>query len=293
MAEDGAGTTFGRVTVIGTGLLGCSVAALLRGRAVAEEVIGVDRDRAHLEMAQELGFIERGFDEPGRGVMGAHAVVLAVPLDEVFKVMDAIGPDVRPGALIACLAGATGRLRHQLVRHVRSAENFVPAYPLIHRLGSGPGGASPAVLDGQPCLVATGEPIPAKAAEEAAGLMAGLGCEVERLGLEAFEAAVAGHRMWPDAVAVAAARVAGRGGWPEGRSRLHAWLEGVAAPDELDRCHQLYASRVCGLIDELIVELQEVQRYLGAAPAPPVASDGPSTDRSAPDQPDQKEPTDG
>ncbi len=263
MADEMSGFTFNRVTVIGTGLIGCSVAALLKGRAVAGEVVGVDSEEAHLEMARRLGFIDRGYRDPARGVMGSEAVVLAVPLDEVFRVMDAIGPDVRPGAVITCTAGTTARLRAQLVRHVRSAENFVPSFPLVHLKGSGAGAGSALVLTDQHCLVAVGEPMPGKAVEQVCSLWRGLGMRVTRLDFDRFEAAVAGLQLWPEAVAVAAGRVAGRGDLPEGRTALSIWLADMAAPARLDRCHQLYASRLCALLGEMIEELNDLQRSLG------------------------------
>ncbi len=264
MAEPENGTSFGRVAVIGTGLIGCSLAALLKGRGVVDEVIGIDRQQAHLEMAERLGFIDRGRDDAARGVMGAEAIVLAVPLDEVFKVMDAIGPDVRPGAVICCAAGTTARLRHQLVRFVRSAENLVPGYPLVHLRGQGAGAAAPGRLDGRTCLLAAGGPLPHKAVDRAEALWAAAGLRPQRLAPDAFEAAVAGSGLWPELLALALGRVAGRGGWPAGQTALQTWLDGMDAPVELNRCHQLYAGRLSALIDELIGELQRQQQRLGA-----------------------------
>lgn len=264
MAEPENGRRLGRVAVIGTGLVGCSLAALLKGRGAVDEVIGIDRQQAHLEMAERLGFIDRGRGDAARGVMGAEAIVLAVPLDEVFKVMDTIGPDVRPGAVICCAAGTTARLRHQLVRFVRSAENLVPGYPLVHLRGQGPGAAAPGRLDGQTCLLAAGEPLPDKAVARAEALWAAAGLRPRRLAADAFEAAVAGSGLWPELLALALGRVAGRGGWPAGQTALQAWLDGVAAPADLNRCHQLYAGRLSALTDELIGELQRQQQRLGA-----------------------------
>lgn len=263
MSTDEIEVHFGRVAVIGTGLIGCSVAALLKGRGVAEEVVGIDIEQSHLQMAKRLGFVDRTFDQAARGVMGAGAVILAVPLDEIFKVMDEIGPDVRPGALLTCTAGSTVRLRTQLVRHVRSAENFVPSYPLVHELKRGPGAASPTLLVDRTCLVSGGDPMPGKAVEQVDALWRRLGLRVERLAPEAFEAAVVGHRFWPEAVVLAARQVAERGAWPDGPSALTAWLEQAGSLAGLDRSHQLYSTRLSALLSEFIDTLEDLQRTLG------------------------------
>ncbi len=256
---------FERVSVVGTGLVGCSVAALVKGRSVAREVVGVDIDNANLDAAKRLGFVDRTFSNHSKGIMGAGAIILAVPLDEVFKVMDAIGKDVRPGALITCAAGTTSRMRKQLVRHVRSAENFVPAYPMIHQKGSGPGSASPGVLDGNLCLLMEKDPIPEKTFEQAKLFWERIGMQTRSMDPESFEALIAGSELWPQVIAMAAGRVVTRSNWPDVDSVLSHWLAAVAAPKAIGREHQLYASRICALCDEFAEEMEEMKRRLGCS----------------------------
>lgn len=254
---------FRRVAIIGTGLIGSSIAAGLKASGVAEETVGCDRDAGRLEMARRLSFVDRSEPDPGRAVTGAQSVILAVPLDEVFRVMDAIGPDVRPGALITCTAGTTARVQTQMVKHVRSAENFVPAFPLVYSPSRGPGKASPSLLLGQRCIVARSELSSERAVEEAAELWRALGMKVELLPADRFEALVAGHHFWPLALGATVREVASRGGWPRAMSALGRMLEAVQHEEDLDRCMQLYAQRICALLGELIEELSSVQRQLG------------------------------
>ena len=113
-----------RITIIGTGAVGCSIACLARGNGLVDEVVGVDRDTAHLEMARRLGFIDRAEEDPARGVMGAEAVVFAVPLDEIFMVVQKAGADIRPDALVTCTAGTTQRLWSQLINEVPAMTTY-------------------------------------------------------------------------------------------------------------------------------------------------------------------------
>ncbi len=254
---------FERVSIVGTGLVGCSMAALLKGWAVANEVVGVDIDSSNLDAAKRLGFVDRTFSDHSRGIMGAGAIILAVPLDEIFKVMDTIGKDVRPGAVITCTAGTTSRMRKQLVRHVRSAENFVPAYPMIHEKASGPASASPAVLDGKRCLLMDKDPIPEKTFEKAKILWEKIGMQTVALDSESFEALIAGGELWPQVISMVAAKLAARSNWAESDNTLSHWFEAVSAPAEIGRQHQLYASRICALCDEFAEEMVDMKRRLG------------------------------
>ena len=59
MPTEPNGIHYRRITIIGTGAVGCSIACLARGRGLVDEIVGVDRVSAHLEMARRLGFIDR------------------------------------------------------------------------------------------------------------------------------------------------------------------------------------------------------------------------------------------
>jgi cyclohexadieny/prephenate dehydrogenase len=255
--------TFRRIAVLGLGALGGSLACLARARGLAEEVVGSDRDRLAAETARQLGLIDRVVDDAARAVMGAERVILAVPRDEIFKLMEAIGPDVKPGAVLTCTAGTTERLRVGLVRRVRSAENLVPAFPLVFARRPGPASSSAELVRARRVLVSTGA---GPAVGEAIRFWADLGLRPTDLPPDRFEAAVAGHDDFPRLVAVAAARVARRGSWPPGRSALAAWMESVGDDFLPGRPQQLYATQLCALLSELIEELRGELRSLGGQP---------------------------
>ncbi len=268
-----AGPAFRRITVIGLGAMGGSLAALARSRGLAEEVVGVDRQALHLETARQLGLVDRTATDAARAVMGAERVVLAVPLDEIYKLVEEIGPDVKPGAVLTCTAGTSERLRVQLVRTVRSAENLVPAFPLTHLRAAGPASANPEVVVGRRCLVSAG-PGSSLALGEAIRFWADLGLRPVDLPPDRFAASVAGHHDWPRLVAAAAARVARRGAWPSGRAALAAWMDAVGDEQTIGRREQLYAGPVCALLSELIEELQADLRLLGGSAGTPAAPGG-------------------
>lgn len=279
------GKDLGRLCILGTGQMGCSLAALARETGRFSEIVGVDRNPAHLEQARGLSLIDRGVAEPGRGVLGANVVVAAVPLPEIFSVLQAAGPDIRPDALVTDLAGTTARVRAQVEREVRSLPSFAPAFPLVYSPRTGPGGASAEVLRGQTVLLPC---TAAPAALTRAGRFFGaLGLTVLTVDGDVFEWAAAGTYYFPQLLLTCLRQVVRRAQWPLGQSALMRLLQtDDAAPDQ-ERAFQLHAGRLAGLLDELIQALGQRQRRLGSQVSVPppgrsgrqrpvVAIDGPA-----------------
>jgi cyclohexadieny/prephenate dehydrogenase len=261
-------TKFNRITVIGTGVVGCSVACMIKGNGLAEEVVGVDSLPANLEMARRLGFIDRGLEDPARGVMGADAVIVATPLQQVFMTIEKIGPDMRPGAMLTCTAGTTHRIWQQIIKEVKEAKGFVPSFPLIFTKANGPAVASPTMLLGCRCLVASCEEFDQDQVARVAEFWKQLGMNSEIVDDTKFEWSVAAGHLWPQLVGKSVRQLAERNDWELGQSVIKHWLDAVGQPNDLERSYQLYSKKLNQLITILIDELSQVQRDLGGGVQP-------------------------
>ncbi|MEU5879799.1 prephenate dehydrogenase [Spirillospora sp. NPDC047279] len=142
MAEEGIP---GRIVVVGTGLIGTSIALAMRGRGA--EVLLTDRDEASLRMAVELGAGEALADGPA--AEPADLAVLAVP----------------PAAVAVTLLDAQKRGLAQVYTDVASVKTlplgqarelgcdlsvFVAGHPLAGRERSGPAAARDDLFLGRP-----------------------------------------------------------------------------------------------------------------------------------------------
>jgi len=259
---------FQRITVIGTGVMGCSIASLVRGRGLAAEVVGVDRVPAHLEMALRLGFIQRAEEDPARGVMGADAVVLAVPLDEVFIVLKKAGPDIRPAATVTCTAGTTLRVWQQVVREVEGMRLFVPSFPLVFSATQGPAAAAGSLLDGRECLVGDSETFAEGAVDRVCTFWTALGGKPQRTPVEELEVEVAGRHFLPLLVHGTLRELARERGWKNSEAALDQWLGAIGREVEPGKSFQLLARQLGGLLDELGGKLAQASRKLGGAREP-------------------------
>ena len=98
----------GRLCIVGTGLIGGSLARDLRRLGEVGEVVGSSRSAANLQRAVDLGVIDRFDVDPAAAVAGADMVVVAVPLGAVQGVFARIRDVVDDDAVITDVGSAKG-----------------------------------------------------------------------------------------------------------------------------------------------------------------------------------------
>ena len=127
-----------RLCIVGTGLIGGSLARDLRRLGEVGEIVGSSRRAANLERAVALGVIDRFDVDAARAVVGADMVVVAVPLGAVRTVFERIRDTVDDSAAITDVGSAKGSVVEaaRAVLGPRLAR-FVPAHPVAGTEHSG------------------------------------------------------------------------------------------------------------------------------------------------------------
>ncbi len=120
-----------RLAVFGVGLIGGSLALALKRAGAVGEVVGVDRSIENLQLARDLGIIDRAATDAADAVTGADMVVLAVPVGQMAAVMRAMAPYLSPHAVVTDV-GSTKQdvvalMQQHLVAHL---DHCVPAHPI-------------------------------------------------------------------------------------------------------------------------------------------------------------------
>jgi prephenate dehydrogenase len=156
-----------RLTVIGVGLLGGSIAKAARARGLAREIVGVGRHTARLEPALRDGTLDRITADPRDGVRGADFVVLAVPVQTIERLMETIWPALGADTLLTDVGSTKATI-------MRTAERlgatrpvaFVGSHPMAGSEKSGYGVARGDLLGGATVIVTpteTSAPVAVKA----------------------------------------------------------------------------------------------------------------------------------
>jgi cyclohexadieny/prephenate dehydrogenase len=129
---------FERVALIGIGLIGSSLARVLRRDSPDTAIVACARRTETLDAVRRLGIADQVTGDPAAAVAGADLVVIATPLSAYAEIGRRIAPVLRDGAIVTDVGSvktaAVRDLQPSLPRHV----HFVPGHPVAGTEHSGP-----------------------------------------------------------------------------------------------------------------------------------------------------------
>ncbi len=144
---------FNQILIIGTGLIGGSFALRLRQVGMLApgqgKILGMDRDLAHLQRAQQLGIID-AIAKDWTVIADSDLVVLAAPVAQTGPILQALAPYLQPGTIVT----DTGSTKADVVSVARTVlgtqfAQFVPGHPIAGREANGPDAALPNLYQGK------------------------------------------------------------------------------------------------------------------------------------------------
>ena len=130
---------FKRLTLVGIGLIGSSVARIAKHRGdLAAEIVVSARTQKTLDRVMELGIADRVELDPGRAVQGADGVMLCAPVGAISDLAAAIAPHLAPGAILTDVGSTKVSVIRDVGPMVPDGVHFVPAHPIAGTEYSGP-----------------------------------------------------------------------------------------------------------------------------------------------------------
>lgn len=204
--------TFEKVTVIGLGLIGGSLAAALRESGEVGEVFGVERDAESLRFALGNGIADAGASEIGPGISGSEIVVVSTYVDTIAQVAGEVSGFVSPGTVVCDV----GSVKASIVREMENAPRnirFVGAHPIAGRETSGVMESDPGLFSGKRCVVTPVESTSPEALSMVKKLFSLVGSEMVEMDPESHDEVFSLVSHLPHAVAYSlVSAVASRGG---------------------------------------------------------------------------------
>ena len=203
--------TFEKVTVVGLGLIGGSLAAALRESGEVGEVFGVERDAESLRFALENGIADAGASETGPGMSGSEIVVVATYVDTIAGVAREVSGFVSPGTVVCDV----GSVKASVVREMENAPRnirFVGAHPIAGRETSGVMESDSALFSGKRCVVTPTESTSPEALSMVKKLFSLVGSEVVEMDPESHDEIFSLVSHLPHAVAYSLVSAVASGG---------------------------------------------------------------------------------
>jgi len=153
---------FGKVAVLGLGLLGGSVALAARARGVATRVTGAARRAETRDLAIARGAVDEVLDFEA-AVDGAEIVVLATPLSAMGAIAARVAPALTRGAVVTDVGSVKAPLAETIPGLLPPGVHYVGAHPMAGSHLSGLEHARADLFDGAPCVVTAAGDAPGSA----------------------------------------------------------------------------------------------------------------------------------
>ncbi len=144
---------FTRVALIGMGLIGSSLARVMRRENLAGHIAGRVRSEASRAKCLELGLADSMHDAPGDAVEGADLVVLCTPLGTYASLAEAIAPHLKQGAILSDVGSVKQSVIRDVGPFVPEGMHFVPGHPIAGTEHSGPEAGFAELFEDRWCIL--------------------------------------------------------------------------------------------------------------------------------------------
>jgi prephenate dehydrogenase len=138
------------VTIVGTGLIGGSLAIALKENKIAKKVIGVDTNTYHIKRALELRLVDEE-DTLQNAIAKSNLVILAVPVDVVEQMLPGVLDQVDKQVIID--VGSIKNAILSAIKNHKKRGRFVATHPMWGTEYSGPDAAVKGAFKGKATVI--------------------------------------------------------------------------------------------------------------------------------------------
>ncbi len=190
------------VCIIGTGLIGGSLALALRDAKFCARITGAGRTEATLKKAVDLGIIDSYETDLAKAVSGADIVVVAVPLGAMKSVFEQIAPALSVTTVVTDAGSAKQTVIHDAEAALgEKAGRFVAAHPIAGTERSGVQAAFKELYDNKRVIITPTESTESSAVDLVIAMWQAAGAEVETMSAEHHDQVLAGTSHLPHLLA--------------------------------------------------------------------------------------------
>ncbi len=172
---------FGKMTIIGVGLLGASLAKACKERGLVQEITGYGRNRENLEKAKALKIIDHCPADLAEAVNDADLIVLCTPVTSIAPLIQNMIAQIRPGTLITDVGSVKEPVVEEVEKLIPEGVFFVGSHPIAGGENSGLEASTADLYQDAKCIVTPTEKTNKEALEKISALWQAVGMKVVRL----------------------------------------------------------------------------------------------------------------
>ena len=144
---------FGRIALIGAGLIGGSLARVIRREKLAQTVIAYSRNPATRQRIRELGFVDSVAEDIPTAVANADLVIVSVPVGASGAVTQAMAAHLMPGTIVTDTGSVKQAVIDAVIPNLPSGVHFVPGHPIAGTENTGPDAGFDTLFEGRWCIL--------------------------------------------------------------------------------------------------------------------------------------------
>ncbi len=144
---------FKNVSLIGAGLIGGSLARVIKRERLADRVTAYSRRPETRQRIRELGFVDSVADDIVTAVADADLVVVSVPVSASGSIAKAIGKHLKSGAIVTDTGSVKQAVIAAMGPHLPEQVHFVPGHPIAGTENTGPDSGFDTLFQGRWCVL--------------------------------------------------------------------------------------------------------------------------------------------
>lgn len=174
-----------KISIIGVGLIGGSIALKLREKGIADFIYGIDDSETHLNQALDLKIIDAKVDLE-YGIKNSDLVIIAIPVDAARKILPAV-LDLISDSQAVMDAGSTKAGIVSAVKNHPKRSRFVAFHPMWGTENSGPASAVSESFSGKAGVICNKEESAADALDTVENIVKALDMHLIYMDAEAHD----------------------------------------------------------------------------------------------------------
>lgn len=170
---------FDRITLIGLGLIGSSIARACRTNQAAYKIVGCDDSETVLAYARQQNIVDVAMRDPRTAVAHSNLVILATPPSTLAYIAQQIGPLLTPGTLVMDTASVKLAAVEAIAPYLPPHVHFIPAHPIAGSELSGISASSANLFERRRVVVTPEAPLEGELLKKITRFWGALGARVE------------------------------------------------------------------------------------------------------------------
>ncbi|OCX13846.1 prephenate dehydrogenase [Mesorhizobium hungaricum] len=143
---------FEKIALIGIGLIGSSLARVIRREGLARHIAISTRRPETLKRAENLQLGDSYSTDARTAVRDADLIIVSVPVGASGTVAEEIAPALKKGAILTDVGSTKQSVVAQMSPFVPEGVHFIPGHPLAGTENSGPDAGFPDLFDNRWCI---------------------------------------------------------------------------------------------------------------------------------------------